>query len=86
MITSTIKLVRIGDRLVGPGHPIFIIAEMSANHGQNFDRAVEIIKAAKAAGADAIKVQTYTPDTMTIDSDRPEFRHEAGSLWAGKAL
>ena len=86
MITSTVEPVRIGDNLVGAGHPIFIIAEMSANHGQNFDRAVEIIKAAKAAGADAIKVQTYTPDTMTIDSNRPEFRHEAGSLWEGKAL
>lgn len=86
MNTSTIEPARIGDRLVGPGHPVFIVAEMSANHRRDFDTAVAIIKAAKQAGADAIKVQTYTPDTMTIDSDRPEFRHEAGSLWEGKTL
>lgn len=86
MTTSTIEPVRIADTLVGPGQPVFVIAEMSANHGQDFHRAVEIIKAAKRVGADAIKVQTYTPDTMTIDSDRPEFRHEAGSLWGGKTL
>jgi N-acetylneuraminate synthase len=81
-----IEAVRIGGRLVGPGEPVFIVAEMSANHRQDFDCAVGIIKAAKEAGADAIKVQTYTPDTMTIDSDRPEFRHGPGSLWEGKTL
>ncbi len=86
MSTSTIESVRIGEKVIGPGHPVFIVAEMSANHGQNFHRAVEIVKAAKQVGADAIKVQTYTPDTMTIDSNRPEFRHEAGSLWEGKTL
>ncbi|MFZ0430947.1 MAG: pseudaminic acid synthase [Acidobacteriota bacterium] len=86
MKTPAIEPVRIGDKLVGPGCPVFIVAEMSANHGQDFDRAVEIVRAAKRAGADAVKVQTYTPDTLTIDADRPEFRHDPGSLWEGKTL
>ncbi len=84
--THSILPVTIGDRLVGPGQPVFVVAEMSANHGQDFNRAVAIIHAAKDAGADAIKVQTYTPDTLTIDSDGPEFRHGPGSLWEGKGL
>lgn len=65
--------------------PVFIIAEMSANHGQDFDRAVEIIKAAHAAGADAIKLQTYTPDTITIDCDNDHFRIK-GTIWEGRTL
>lgn len=86
MNIPAIEPVRIGDRLVGSGQSVFVVAEMSANHGQDFDRAVGIIQAARRAGADAIKVQTYTPDTLTIDSDRPEFRHGSGSLWAGQTL
>ena len=65
--------------------PVFIIAEMSANHGQSFDRAVEIIKAAHVSGADAIKLQTYTPDTITIDCDNEYFRIK-GTIWEGRTL
>ena len=81
-----IKPVKIGNRFVGPGHPVYIVAELSANHRQDFDEAVRLIHAAKAAGADAVKLQTYTPDTMTIDCDDDNFRHGKGSLWEGKTL
>ena len=77
---------RIADRAIGKGHPVFIIAEMSANHNQDFDEAVKIVKAAKECGADAIKLQTYTPDTMTIDSDEECFRIKGGTLWDGATL
>jgi pseudaminic acid synthase len=77
--------IEIGNRVVGAGHPTYVIAELSANHGQHFDRAVEIIRAAKHAGADAIKLQTYTPDTMTIACNRPEFLIK-GTLWQGRNL
>lgn len=76
---------KIGDRLIGPSQPVYIIAEMSANHGQDFDRAVRIIQAAKETGADAIKIQTYTPDTLTIDCDNEYFRIQ-GTLWEGRTL
>ena len=75
----------INHRPVGPGHPVYIIAEMSANHHQNFDQAVKIIEAAKAAGADAVKLQTYTPETITIDCDTEYFRIK-GTIWEGKNL
>lgn len=65
--------IYIGDRPVGAGHPCYVIAEVSANHKQSYDEAVAIVKAAAAAGADAIKLQTYTPDTITIDCDKPLF-------------
>lgn len=65
--------------------PVFIIAEMSANHGQDYDKAVEIIQAAHNAGADAIKLQTYTPDTITIDCDNEYFRIK-GTIWDGRTL
>ncbi len=76
---------KIGNRLIGAGHPAYIIAEMSANHGQDFDQAVEILRAAKASGADAVKLQTYTADTLTIDSDAPPFQIKGG-LWDGRNL
>jgi len=76
---------QIAGRPIGPGHPPYVVAEMSANHGQDFDEAVRIVEAAARAGADAVKLQTYTPDTLTIDCDHPAFRIE-GTLWAGRTL
>ena len=75
----------INGRSVRSGHPVYIIAELSANHHQDFDQAVEMIAAAKEAGADAVKLQTYTPDTMTIDCDNEYFRIK-GTIWEGKNL
>src|SRR5580698_2807603 len=78
--------ITIGKRRVGPGNPIYCIAEVSANHNQDFAQAVRIIEAAKEAGADAVKLQTYTADTITIASDRKEFRIGGGTLWDGRNL
>jgi N-acetylneuraminate synthase len=79
-------MLQIGDRMIGLDHPTYIIAELSANHNQNFDQAVQLVYAAKEAGADAIKLQTYTPDTITIDCDNEYFRIGKGTLWEGKYL
>ncbi len=76
----------IGGRRIGPANPVYIIAELSSNHGQQFEAAVAILRGAHAAGADAVKLQTYTPDTITIDSDAPAFVQGASSLWAGTTL
>lgn len=78
--------IEICDRRIGPGQPVYIIAELSANHHQDFDRAARLIVAAKDAGADAIKLQTYTPDTITIRSDRSEFTIDGGTIWDGRSL
>lgn len=78
--------MKIGNSSIGVGNPCFIIAELSANHNGSIDIAIETIKAAKKAGADAIKLQTYTPDTLTIDCDNKHFRIEGGTLWDGKTL
>jgi len=78
--------IEINGRVIAPGFPVYIVAELSANHNQSFDRAVKLIHAAKVAGADAIKLQTYTPDTITIASDREYFRINAGTLWDGRTL
>lgn len=78
--------IAIGDRLIGEDNPVFVIAELSANHLQSFDLAIDTIKAMKDAGADAVKLQTYTPDTITIDSDNEYFQIKQGTLWDGKTL
>lgn len=80
------KEIRIGERVISESSPAFIIAEMSANHLMDFDRAAAIMKAAKEAGADAIKIQTYTPDTITLDCDDPCFQITQGTLWDGTTL
>ncbi len=82
----TIAPLRIEGRLIEPGYPAYIIAEMSANHGQSFDQAVQIVHAAKEAGADAIKLQTYTPDTLTIECSNRHFLVGEGTPWEGKNL
>ena len=78
--------LKIKNKKIGSNYPIFIIAEMSANHLQKFDNAVKLIKAAKEAGADAIKLQTYTPDTITIDCGNEYFQIKQGTLWDGQTL
>jgi pseudaminic acid synthase len=77
--------ITINRRQIGKGKHTYIIAEMSANHNQDFNQAVRIIEAAKEAGADAVKLQTYTPDTITIDCDNDYFRIK-GTIWEGKNL
>lgn len=77
--------LEINGRAIGPTHPVYTVAEMSANHNQDFDRAVRIVEAAAEAGADAIKLQTYRPDTLTIDSDKEPFQIGEGP-WAGRTL
>lgn len=78
--------MRIGNRDIGENNPVFIIAELSANHGQDIDIAIKTIKAAKKTGANAIKLQTYTADTITLKSTREEFKINQGTIWDGKYL
>lgn len=78
--------LKIGNKYLGEGHPVFIIAELSANHNGDFDLTVETIKAMKYAGADAVKVQTFNADTLTIDCDKEAFQIKNGSLWDGVTL
>jgi pseudaminic acid synthase len=78
--------IEVNGRHLGPGYPVYIIAEMSANHNKDFEQAVKLIYAAKDAGAEAIKLQTYTPDTLTIDCDNEYFRISKGSIWEGRRL
>jgi pseudaminic acid synthase len=80
-------MIDIAGRRIGAGHEPFIIAEMSGNHNQSLDRALEIVEAAASAGVHGLKIQTYTPDTMTIDLDEREFHiSDPNSLWAGTSL
>ena len=79
------SIIKIKDRQIGENHPPYIIAELSANHNGSLERALKTIKMAKSMGADAVKFQTYTPDTLTIDSDKEDFRIKGG-LWDGFTL
>lgn len=79
--------MKIKDRNIGLGHPPFVIAEMSGNHNQSLERALEIVEAAARTGAHGLKIQTYTPDTMTLDINEREFHiSDPNSLWAGTSL
>lgn len=79
------KEFQINNRIIGEGHPAYLIAEMSANHAGSKERAKEIIHAAKESGADCIKIQTYTPDTITIDCNKPWFTVK-NAAWEGENL
>ncbi len=78
--------MQIGGRMVGMNCRVFIIAEMSGNHNQSYQNALKIIHAAKECGADAVKLQTYTPDTITIDCDNDHFKIKGESTWTGQTL
>ncbi len=80
------KRIRIGKHYVGEGEKTFVVAEVSANHLQDYGRAEAIIKAAAQAGADAVKLQTYTPDTITLDCDNDYFQITQGTIWDGTTL
>ncbi|MCB2182810.1 MAG: pseudaminic acid synthase [Desulfobulbaceae bacterium] len=77
--------MKLNNRTICSGEPVYIIAEMSANHNQDLGQAIRIMEAAKEAGADAVKLQTYTPDSLTIDCDNDYFRIK-GTIWEGKNL
>lgn len=76
----------IGDRKIGTGQPVYVVAELSANHNHDLDQAVRLIETAKESGADAVKLQTYTPDTITLRSDREYFQIRSGTIWDGRSL
>ena len=79
--------ITVNGREIGPGAPPFIIAEMSGNHNQSLERALQIVDAAVAAGAHAIKLQTASPEGLTLDVDSPDFViNDPDSLWYGKSL
>lgn len=78
--------MRLGQRWIGDGHPVYVIAELSANHNQDYREAERLVQAAAESGADAVKLQTYTPDTMTIESNREWFQIGKGTIWEGKNL
>jgi pseudaminic acid synthase len=80
------SVINIEGRPIGAGHPVYVIAELSANHQHDLSVAIELVHAARQAGADAVKVQTYTADTITIDSETEHFRIGHGTVWEGRKL
>jgi pseudaminic acid synthase len=78
--------IEIEGRPISARHPVYVIAELSANHQQDLHTAIELVRAARAAGADAVKVQTYTADTITIDCEKEHFRIGHGTIWEGRKL
>jgi N-acetylneuraminate synthase len=83
---ATSPAIIIAGRKIGPGEPAYLIAELSANHRQDFAVAEALVRAAATAGADAVKLQTYTADTLTLDCEADCFRIGAGTAWEGKTL
>ena len=79
------EIIEINSRRIGSGYPTYLVADMSANHNQDFNQAIKILKAAKEAGADALKLQTYTPDTLTINCNSARFQIK-GTRWDGQSL
>lgn len=77
---------RIGSKEIGPGAPVYIVAELSGNHNGSLERALDTVRAAAGTGVDAIKLQTYTPDTLTIDSRKPDFVVPGSGPWGGRTL
>jgi len=86
VVADLLPQIRINGRSIGAGGPVYVIAELSGNHNQEFDQAARLVRAAAEAGTDAVKLQTYTAETITLRSDRPEFRVGGGTLWDGRTL
>jgi len=82
-VTPTLRL---GNRTIGQGQPVYVVAELSANHNRTFENAVRLVHEANEAGADAVKLQTYTADTITIQGEGEQFRIGGGTLWDGRTL
>src|SRR5690625_5203578 len=80
------RCLKVGDKFIGWGFPVWIVAELSANHGQDYNEAEKLIWTAWECGADAVKLQTYTPDTMTLALTREEFQLGGHPLWKGRTL
>jgi pseudaminic acid synthase len=80
------KSITIAGRKIGPNEPVYVIAEVSANHNRNFDQAVRLLEVAKESGADAVKIQTYTADTITLNVRTPHFQVGGGTIWDGRTL
>jgi pseudaminic acid synthase len=80
------RYIKIGDKIISNESKAFIVAEISANHNNDIEIAKKMIREAKKAGADAVKLQTYTPDTMTLDCDNEYFQINQGTIWDGKSL
>lgn len=83
---SHVKFIKINGRRIGQGYPVYVVAELSANHHHKLQAALRLMDEAKKAGADAVKIQTYTPDTLTLNCKNKYFKIGGGTLWDGKTL